>query len=144
MRAISACLLGLACRYDGERLAPPARYRAADGEALVPLCPEQLGGLSTPRAPCEIVGGDGSDVWNGRARVVNSKGCDVTAAYQRGARETYRVCRALGIREMLLKARSPSCGLGCIYRHGERVVGDGVTAAWLRRHGIAVEVHPDA
>ncbi|MBD3237526.1 MAG: DUF523 domain-containing protein [Candidatus Eisenbacteria bacterium] len=143
MRAISACLIGIRCRYDGsDNLHPQALWMMRD-EGLLPLCPEQLGGLPTPRTPAEIVGGDGADVLAGRAQVLDREGRDVTAYYVRGAQETARICQRLGITEMLLKQRSPSCGAGCIY-HGEALVaGDGVTAARLRRSGIRATAHPD-
>jgi uncharacterized protein YbbK (DUF523 family) len=143
VKAISACLLGLACRYDGVSLPSEKQLIPAEGECWVPLCPEQLGGLGTPRIPAEIESGSGGDVLAGRARVVSREGADLTAAFLRGARETLDLCRRLGIREMVLKSRSPSCGVGRIYRGTALVDGDGVTAALLQREGIDVRVHPD-
>lgn len=95
----------------------------------IPVCPEQLGGLPTPRKPAEIEGGDGGDVLDGRARVVDVDGRDVTRFFIHGARQCLRIVQEQGISRALLKARSPSCGLK------PRI---GVTAALLCRHGIEV------
>ncbi len=113
------------------------------GEALVPFCPEQLGGLPTPRPRAEIESGSGDDVLDGRSRVLDEGGRDVTAAFVRGAEEAAGLCARLGIRTAVLKARSPSCGAGQIVRGGRLVDGDGVTAALLRRRGIAVLASPE-
>ena len=98
---------------------------------LVPVCPEQLGGLSTPRPPAERQG----------ERVMTGDGTDVTAPYLRGAEETLRLCRLLDCEAAVLKERSPSCGRGEIYDGtftGTLAKGDGVTAQLLAAHGIAV------
>ncbi len=142
MRAVSACLLGLACRYDGAVL--PACKTLPDADLdYIPLCPEQLGGLPTPRAEAQISGGDGADVLDGNARVITRQGDDVTAQFIRGAEEVLRLCRKLGINEVLLKSRSPSCGVGEIYHGAVLVDGDGVTVALLRRNGLQVLCHQD-
>ena len=138
---VSACLLGVACNHEGrgswravvEHLA--ARYR------LIPVCPEVLGGLTTPRPAAELSGGDGVDVLDGRARVTNAAGADVTDAYRRGAEAAVAVARAAGARRAVLKARSPSCGSSTVYdgSFSRRLVpGEGVTAAALRAAGIDV------
>ena len=137
-QGISACLLGLACRYDGCALAPDRRPDLSSVNGRVPMCPEQLGGLSTPRIPAEIQGGDGHDVLDGRARVVNRAGEDVSSAFLRGAQEPLYLCLGLGIEEVILKANSPSCGVHRIYSGEDLVDGCGVTAALLTRHGIVV------
>ena len=138
---VSACLLGCPTAYDGE-----ARFRAelvalaAEGR-VVPVCPEMAGGLTAPRSPAEIVGGDGDDVLNGRARVVTVTGEDVTGAYLRGAEHALAVARRHGVTTAILKQRSPSCGSACVYdgTHSGRLrTGQGVTTALLRRHGITV------
>lgn len=98
---------------------------------LVPVCPEILGGLPTPRTPSERQG----------ERVVFKTGADVTAAYQKGAEEALRLARLFGCRKALLKERSPSCGRGQIYDgsfSGRLIPGDGVTARLLEQEGIAV------
>ncbi|MBM3316849.1 MAG: DUF523 domain-containing protein [Candidatus Eisenbacteria bacterium] len=143
MQAISACLLGVSCRYDGRSLSPEQCLSATGSSRWVPICPEQLGGLPTPRPAAEIRGGAGRDVLAGRARVIDVRGRDVTEDFLRGAHEALRLCRRLGIRAALLKSRSPSCGVGWIRRGDELVPGDGVTAALLREHGIEVLGHPD-
>lgn len=143
MRGISACLLGLACRYDGQSLPHGEALKRAAVEGLIPLCPEQLGGLPTPRAPAQIVDGDGEDVLDGRARILDESGRDVTDNFLRGAEQTATLCRTLGIKEVLLKSHSPSCGVGAIYHGTQLVKGDGVAAALLRRRGIRVTCHPD-
>lgn len=141
---VSACLAGLPCRYDGSSCPHPAVLAVVRAGRALPVCPEQVGGLPTPRPPAEIAGGDGGDVLDGRARVVDANGEDVTEPFLRGAQATLALARAVGARRAILKARSPSCGVGAI-RDGNfsgRVrPGDGVTAALLRRHGI--EVHTD-
>lgn len=136
---VSACLLGVCCRYDGaDNLAPEVVERAASC-CLIPVCPELLGGLPTPRPPAEVVGGDGVDVLAGRARVVTCEGRDVSDAFLRGARETLRVARVFGVGEAWLKGGSPSCGVSHIhdgtFSHRMRP-GPGVTAALLAREGI--------
>ena len=126
---VSLCLLGTSCRYDGGGNAAPGIGRLMGRCRLVPVCPEQLGGLSTPRTPAERR----SD------RVVTRDGGDVTAAFERGADEACRLARFFGARYALLKARSPSCGTGVIYDGsftGIRVPGDGVTAERLRAMGL--------
>jgi uncharacterized protein YbbK (DUF523 family) len=143
VRAISACLLGVACRYDGHAATHPAALALAAREPCLPLCPEQLGGLPTPRPAAQIVGGTGADVLDGRARVVDADGRDVTTAFCRGAQEAADLCARLGVQAVVLKARSPSCGAGCIYQGDRLVSGDGVAAALLRRRGLRVESHPD-
>ena len=130
---ISACLLGAACRYDGRSVPLPQETLAALNEkfALVPVCPEQLGGLPTPRESSERCGD----------AVVSRSGNDVTAQYARGAQQALYLAETLGCRAALLKERSPSCGSGEIYDgtfSHTLVPGDGVTAALLKENGIAV------
>ncbi|MBC8248759.1 MAG: DUF523 domain-containing protein [Anaerolineales bacterium] len=139
---ISACLVGIPCRYDGGSC-PHDRLQAlaAQGDVL-PFCPEVSGGLPTPRPPAEIQGGDGGDVLDGRAWVVNIEGKDVTTEFLAGAQKALRVAQCWDIEEAVLKARSPSCGVGQIYDgsfSGRLVEGDGVTAALLKREGIIVK-----
>ena len=129
---VSACLLGVPCRYDGA--AKPCAGVMALGERyrLIPVCPEQLGGLPTPRPASEIQK-DG--------RVRNRAGADVTEAYRRGAAEALQLARANGCRLAVLKEKSPSCGHGRIYDgtfSGVLTDGDGVTAALLTACGIRV------
>lgn len=128
---ISACLLGCACRYDGKSKPHPLAQELARRGLAVPVCPEQLGGLSTPRTPSERQG----------QRVVMQNGRDVTAEYRRGAEEALAIARLYGCQIAVLKERSPSCGHGEIYDGtfaGRLTDGDGVTAELLRENGITV------
>lgn len=127
---ISACLLGVCCRYDGASKPHPLTAALAERHTLVPVCPEQMGGLPTPRPPAERRDG----------RVVTQSG-DVTEQYRRGAEETLKLCQLLGCGAAVLKERSPSCGHGQVYDgtfSGTLTAGDGVTAELLSAHGIPV------
>ncbi|NPA48523.1 MAG: DUF523 domain-containing protein [Thermodesulfobacteria bacterium] len=108
---VSACLLGLCTRYDGASKASSRVLKLAKTHVLLPVCPEQLGGLPTPRPPADLYGGDGFSVLAGEARVITRNGQDVTEAFLRGAEEVAKLARILGVRQALLKSRSPSCGL---------------------------------
>ena len=128
---ISACLLGCRCRYDGASKPQPWIAALAERHELVPVCPEQMGGLATPRLPAERQGD----------RVVTKEGADVTAQYRRGAEEALRLCRLFHCQAALLKERSPSCGCGSVYDGtftGVLTAGDGVTAELLRAEGVPV------
>ncbi len=139
---VSACLVGIPCQYNGDSCPHDQLQDLATQGGVLPFCPEVGGGLPTPRPPAEIQGGDGGDVLEGRAQVVNIEGKDVTAEFLAGARKALRVAQRWGIKEAILKARSPSCGVGRIYDgsfSGRLVEGDGVTAALLKREGIIVK-----
>ena len=128
---VSACLLGVACRYDGNAVESEAVLRLAKTHTLVPFCPEVYGGLPTPREPAELRNG----------RVVTCSGADVTAAYQRGAREALRLARLLDCDCAVLQDRSPSCGHGLVHDgsfSGALTQGDGVAARLLAENGIRV------
>ena len=130
---VSACLLGVACRYDGasKGLSEDVFRALMARHTLVPVCPEQLGGLPTPRDASERQG----------SRVVMRSGRDVTDAYARGAQQALALAQRFGCTAALLKQRSPSCGHGEIYDGtftGTVVEGWGVTAELLRREGIPV------
>ena len=128
---ISACLLGCRCRYDGASKPQPWLAALAERHELVPVCPEQMGGLATPRPPAERQGD----------RVMTKEGADVTAQYRRGAEEALRLCRLFHCQAALLKERSPSCGCGSVYDGtftGVLTAGDGVTAELLRAEGVPV------
>ncbi len=136
MKLCSACLLGVNCRYDGRNALNKKVVELLEKETLIPVCPEQLGGLSTPREPAEIVG----------KRVITRSGRDVTENFMRGARETLKIAKLFGVKEAVLKQGSPSCGCGRIYDgtfSGRTVKGDGVTTALLKRHGIKVVTEED-
>ncbi|TWG05045.1 DUF523 domain-containing protein [Streptomyces brevispora] len=142
---VSACLQGVPCRFDGRGKASPEMAAAIGERRPVSFCPEVAAGLPTPRRPAEIVGGDGHDVLDGRARVVDDTGHDVTEAFLDGAGRALEAARRAGCTEALLMARSPSCGRGAVYDGtftGELREGDGVAAALLERHGITVRPAP--
>ena len=128
---VSACLLGLRCRYDGRSKPDAAVMALGERHLLVPCCPEQLGGLPTPRSPSE---------WQGE-RIVNRAGEDVTAQYLRGAEEVVSLARTLGCELAILKERSPACGSREIYDgsfSGVLTPGKGSAAAALEAAGIPV------
>ena len=135
---VSACLLGRLCRYDGRDSLDPKLAPLIENREVVPVCPEELGGLGTPREPAEIEGGAGAEVLDGAARVVDRTGRDVTAAYLEGGRAALEEARRSGARLAYLKARSPSCGFGRVASQGSTVAGNGVFAEMLRRAGVEV------
>ena len=140
---ISSCLLGIACRYDGGHSRVEELVAKLRDCHFIPICPEQLGGLSTPRSPVTIVHGDGRAVLAGNGKVMNSFGQDVTAAFLKGARETLRLAEISGAETALLKNKSPSCGLATPYCETDTGYGLGVTAALLTSAGIRViEIDP--
>jgi len=137
---VSACLVGQNCRYDGEC----ARKSAQDAisplrnaqHTLIPVCPEELGNLGTPRPPASLSGGDGRDVLEGRARVKSEDGRDVTPQFIEGARRALAIALESGATHACLKARSPSCGSQ--HTHGAEglIQGQGVSASLLSYAGI--------
>ena len=142
---VSACLLGQPIRYDGDDNGDKVTHLTEWLERwrlegrLVAVCPETLGGLSTPRPPAESVGGDGHGVLDSSARVITYEGTDVTTAFVEGAQKTLNTALTTGATGALLAARSPSCGSGEIYNGSfTRTVmeGDGVTVALLKQNGI--------
>ncbi len=142
---VSACLLGVACRYDGQSCPSPDLIGLATRGKVIAICPEVAGGLPTPRLPAEIEGAfaglDGYAVLDGRTRVVRSNGVDVTAEFMQGAQAALALARQLDVRRAIFKSDSPSCGAGRIHEGkfaGKFVPGDGVTTALLRRNGIQV------
>ena len=138
---VSACLLGRTCRHDGRhnRELPLERELHESGLRPVPFCPEERGGLGTPRPAAWIESGDAAAVLDGQGRVVTGSGEDVSPAFLAGARGALEACAAEGIRRAFLKERSPSCGVRNTHVEGELASGPGVTAELLRRNGIAVE-----
>jgi len=139
---VSRCLLGHRVRYDGGAHGPfgPLERWQQEGR-VVALCPEVAGGLPTPRPPAEIPGGQGGQVLDGLQPVLTVEGEDVSAAFLAGAEIALQLVREHGIRLAVLKARSPSCGNRENYDgsfSGTKVMGEGVTAALLRRAGVQV------
>ena len=136
---VSACLAGVGCRYHGGHCeTPEIRQLVAEGHAL-PVCPEQLGGLPTPRIPAEIVGDGGEAVLKKKALVLDKENREVTPAFIRGAEETCKLARLIGAKKAILKERSPSCGVTQICRGEETIAGEGVTCFLLRTNGIHVQ-----
>lgn len=128
---VSACLLGVPCRYDGQSKAHPLARALCEKHHVVPVCGEIFGGLPTPRPPAEICG----------RRVVTREGADVTAAYRRGAEAVLELARLTGAEAAVLKERSPSCGSGAVYDgtfSGTLTAGWGVAAGLLQEQGIRV------
>ena len=128
---VSACLLGVACRYDGKRKPNEAVIALKEKYNLIPVCPEIMGGLPTPRLPSEIRG----------ETVIMENGEDVTHKYSKGAEETLRLARLFGCGKAVLKEKSPSCGSGRIYDgtfSKTLTEGNGVTAGMLLANGIRV------
>lgn len=128
---ISACLVGINCSYCSQNAEHPDAVKLVMEGKAIPICPEQLGGLNTPREPAEINNG----------RILTVSGVDITEAFLRGADETLKVCRKFSCKKAILKSRSPSCGVGMIYDgnfNGTLVKGNGVTADLLIKNGINV------
>ena len=140
---VSACLLGEPVRYDGKslRLENALLQQWRDEQRLIAFCPEVAGGLPTPRIAAEINHGDGHDVLEQTADVIDRSGQNVSAQFIKGAKQALALCQQHDIRLAILSARSPSCGHGQIYDGRFRGVlknGSGVTAALLQQHGIQV------
>ncbi len=136
---MSACLVGVRCRHDGRAAGSLCVRELLAGRGGLAVCPEQLGGLATPRVPAEIVKGDGLDVLEGRCRVRAVDGRDVTGEFLRGSAEVLRLVRLMGIKDAILKEGSPSCGVRVIRNRGRRKRGSGVLAVLLRIHGVRVK-----
>lgn len=128
---ISGCLLGINCRYDGKGKMIEHFDELSQKYHLIPVCPEQLGGLATPRTPAEII----------NDHVITKEGADVTYNYERGANEVLRLAKLYECMIAILKERSPSCGSNIRYDGTftkQLTNGDGITAALLKAHGIKV------
>lgn len=125
---VSACLLGLPCRHDGEDRRDPGVLRALAGAEIVPVCPEVAGGLGIPRSPA----------WLDGARVVDREGRDVSAAFARGAAVAVEAAQRFGARRALLKQNSPSCGTSVVGTSRGRAPGRGIAASALAQAGLAV------
>ncbi|MCR5176131.1 MAG: DUF523 domain-containing protein [Anaerovibrio sp.] len=144
MILVSSCLLGNKVKYSGESndndlLMRYSRY-------LTAVCPECLGELPIPRPPAELQNGDGKDVLNGKAEVKNKLGEPVTENYIRGAQKTLELVKKNKVRVAIMKANSPSCGNNMIYDgtfSGNKIPGEGVTAALLTQNGVKVYSEKD-
>ena len=138
MTIVSACLLGTKCRYDGKGCPDERMLAMVSGGIFLPLCPEQLGGLPTPRPPAQITGGHGGDVLDDRAKVRDANNRYVTRQFLMGAEEVMKMVRLMKVKTAIMKETSPSCGV-CFIHHDDAIVkGMGVTTALLLREGIRV------
>lgn len=141
MILVSSCLLGIYSKYDGSLNTHELLTEFCRKGKCIPVCPEQLGGLATPRAPVELTGCCGGQVLSGQGKAVTADGRDCSEAFIRGAEQLVTIARLTGATAAILKERSPSCGSSKIYdgTFSHTVVpGEGVATALLRRHGIAV------
>jgi uncharacterized protein YbbK (DUF523 family) len=135
MILVSACLVGLNCKYNGGNNYNEEIFNLVKEGKAIPVCPEQLGGLATPRAPSEI------KIIDGKKRVINNEGIDVTKQFEKGAEEVLKLVKNLGITKAILQSRSPSCGLGKVYSgsfDGELVDGNGILVDLLLENGVEV------
>lgn len=136
MKLVSACLAGIKCRWDGDsRPCEKVMELVRQGKAI-PVCPEQLGGLTTPRTPAEQRGD----------KVFTKDGKDVTAEFKKGAEEALKIAKLANCKEAILKSKSPSCGFGKVYDgtfSGNLTKGDGVLAALLKKNNIKIITEND-
>lgn len=140
MLIVSACLVGIKCKYDSTSAKDKEVTTLVSEGRAIPLCPEQLGGLPTPRPRSKIIGGEGKDVIIGKAKVNYENGKDVTQNFIKGAQETLKIAKLIGAKQAILKSKSPSCGCGKIYNEKDKLIeGDGVCASLLKQNGITVE-----
>jgi uncharacterized protein YbbK (DUF523 family) len=135
---VSACLVGINCRYDGANSYSTTVAAFLDGRQFMPVCPEILGGLGVPRVPCRFFGGDGQALLDGTARILDENGNDLTESFLIGANKALLIVRQKGITSALLNERSPSCGVREVYIGGDKAPGMGVMTALLVREGIRV------
>lgn len=132
---VSACLVGLNCKYSGGNNYSEKIFDLVRAGEAIPICPEQLGGLTTPRSPSEI------KTIDGKKRVINNQGIDVTENFEKGAKEVLELAKKLNVKKAILKSKSPSCGKGKIYSGGfnnQLVDGNGLLAELLISNGIEV------
>lgn len=135
MILISACLIGLNCKYNGKNNYNEKAFELIKEGKAIPVCAEQLGGLKTPRTPAEI------KIINNKRYVIDSNGNDVTEHFTKGANEILQLAKRLNIEKVVLQSRSPSCGIGKIYNgefNGQLIDGNGILAQLLIDNGISV------
>lgn len=126
---ISACLMGINCRHDGTNALSKDLIKRYSNKVLIPVCPEQLGGLPTPRPQAEKY----------NSRVLDINGRDVTKKFTNGAYEVLKITKLFNIRKALLKEKSPSCGVKFIYKDAKLVNGNGITTRLLEENGVETE-----
>jgi len=131
MKICSACLLGIKCRYDGRGKPNKKVIDSSQEDILIPVCPEQLGGLLTPRESAERIG----------KKIFTKSGKDVTRSFRKGAERALKIAQIFNIREAILKQGSPSCGCGMIYDGSfsrKLIKGDGIMTELFRNNGIKI------
>jgi len=136
MLLVSGCLADIKCRYDGEAKPCEKVIRLVAKGKAIPVCPEQLGGMPTPRYPAEIKGD----------KVIRNDGVDISEEFKRGAQEALKIAKLVGARTAILKARSPSCGYGKIYGgsfSGTLIDGNGIFAELCKKNGIEVKTEEE-
>lgn len=136
MIIVSACLVGINCRYDGSNTINDAIIKEIKEEGFIPVCPEQLGGLSTPRPSASIQNGSGFDVIGSISKVIDMNGRDVTREFLKGAQEALKIAKLLSVQKAILKENSPSCGVNFTNSNFKKIKGPGVFTAMLRNEGI--------
>ena len=140
MYLVSACLVGINCKYNGGNNYNEKILKLVKEGSAIPICPEQLGGLSTPRIPSEI------RTINGKKKVINKDGVDVTDNFVKGSEEVLLLSKKLNIKKAILKSKSPSCGKDKIYNgnfDGKLIDGNGILADLLIKNGIEVITEND-
>ncbi|WP_027634262.1 DUF523 domain-containing protein [Clostridium hydrogeniformans] len=147
MILVSACLCGVNCKYNGgNNLKKPLKKLLEQGKVMM-VCPEQLGGLETPRKPCEISFGSGKEVLQGKSKVITKENIDCTEKFIKGAEETLNIAKSINPEYIILKSKSPSCGVSKIYDGtftGTLKNGSGVTAELLLKNGFKVITEEEA
>lgn len=141
MILVSACLLGLNTKYDGKTNADALIQKYCSLGKFIPVCPEQLGGLPTPREPVEIINGTGQEVLLGYCSAQGENGQEVTSQFILGANEVLKIVKMVTVTAAILKECSPSCGVNYIYDGNfehRKIPGQGVTSALLKQHSIPV------
>ena len=135
MILVSACLVGINCKYNGGNNYNENITNLVREGLAIPMCAEQLGGLTTPRVPAEI------KYIDGKRYVIDANGKDVTNEFERGAKEVLEFVKRMNIKKVILKSKSPSCGIGKIYNgnfENKLVSGNGILAEMLIESGIEV------
>lgn len=141
MYLISACLCGVNCKYNGKNnLNEKCLKLLREGKAVL-VCPEQMGGLTTPRIPSELIGSSKDIIEYSKGKILDKEGNDVSVQFIKGAEEALKIAKELGVKKAILKEGSPSCGSSFIYDgsfSGKKIKGEGITTYLLRKEGIEV------
>ena len=139
---VSACLIGIDCNYKGENNLESWVLDLCNKYSVIPVCPEQLGGLTTPRLPSELKQGDGELIWGKKEGcVINSKAEEITTQFIFGAKQIMKITRTFDIKYAIMKDKSPSCGVFNIFDgsfSGKLIEGMGVTSAGLYYEGLKI------